>query len=121
LQGGEGWAHAEISSSTLEAKEETVSYDTPRRVELTGEDRHRIRRLIEEVQGRLEEISLIATRAHGLRLDDVAVRKFVPHESETRDEPVIVEVEIIEFPDGGTACLVVLSDDSSWVEIPCAS
>ena len=88
-----------------------MSYDTPKRVELGGDER----------QGRLEEISLIATRAHGMRLDDVAVRKFAPYESETRDEPVIVEVEIIEFPDGGTACLVVLSDDTSWVEIPCAS
>jgi hypothetical protein len=98
-----------------------VGYDTPERVELGAEDRSRIRRLTEEVQGRLEEISLIAARAHGLRLEDNAVRKFAPHESQTRDEPVIVEVEIIDFPDGGTACLVVLSDDSSWVEIPCAS
>jgi hypothetical protein len=98
-----------------------MSYHKPERVELGAEDRDRIRRLTEEVQGRLEEISLIAVRAHGLRLDDGAVRKFVPHESQTRDEPVIVEVEIIDFPDGGSACLVVLSDDSSWVEIPCAS
>ena len=83
-----------------------MSYDTPGRVELGAEDRGRIRRLTEEVRGRLE---------------DGAVRKFVPRESQTRDEPVIVEVEIIDFPDGGSACLVVLSDDSSWVEIPCAS
>ncbi len=94
---------------------------TPNRTELGAEDRSRIRRLTEEVQGRLEEIALIATRAHGKRLDEDAIRKFVPHRSEARDEPVIVEVEIVEFPDGGTACLVVLSDDSSFVEIPCQS
>jgi hypothetical protein len=98
-----------------------VNESAPKRVELDAEDRGRIRRLTEEVQGRLEEIALIAARAHGLRLGEGAVRKFVPHRSETRDEPVIVEVEIIEFPDGGNACLVILSDDSSFVEIPCQS
>jgi hypothetical protein len=98
-----------------------VSANTPERIELDPGDRSRIRRLTEEVQGRLEEIALIAARAQGRRLEEGAVRKFVPHRSEARDEPVIVEVEIIEFPDGGTACLVVLSDDSSWVEIPCQS
>jgi hypothetical protein len=98
-----------------------VNETSPNRVELDPEDRSRIRRLTEEVQGRLEEIGLIAARAHGLRLDAGALRKFVPHRSEARDEPVIVEVEIIDFPDGGNACLVVLSDDTSWVEIPCQS
>jgi hypothetical protein len=98
-----------------------MSETEPARVELRAEDRDRIRRLTEEVQGRLEEIGLIAARAHGLRLDERAIRKFVPHRREARDEPVIVEVEIVEFPDGGTACLVVLSDDSSFVEIPCQS
>jgi hypothetical protein len=59
-----------------------VSYDTPGRVELGGEDRGRVRRLTEEVQGRPEEISLIAARALGLRLEDGAVRKFVPREAQ---------------------------------------
>lgn len=80
-------------------------------------------RLYEEVQGRLEEMALIATRVHGRPLDPAAVRRFGPHEHPTRadDAPVIVSVEIIDFPDGANACMVVYSDDHAEVEIPCGA
>ena len=67
-----------------------MTESAPKRIELEADDRRRVQRLTEEVQGRLEEIGLIAARAHGIRLDEGAVRKFVPHRSQARDEPGIV-------------------------------
>ncbi len=59
-----------------------MTESAPKRIELEADDRRRVQRLTEEVQGRLEEIGLIAARAHGIRLDEGAVRKFVPHRSQ---------------------------------------
>jgi hypothetical protein len=51
------------------------------RVELTADDRQRMRRLSEEVRGRLEEMALITARTLGIGLTSDTVRKFVPAKS----------------------------------------
>jgi hypothetical protein len=112
-----------ITLAAAASQDQAAKGYTPRRVVLKPEDRTRMFRLYEEVQGRLEEMALIATRVHGLRLDPAAVRRFAPHEHAVRedDAPAVVSVEIIDFPDGGNACMVVYSDDHAEVEIPCGA
>lgn len=72
---------------------------TPKRVDLRPEDRDRMQRLSEEVQGRLKEMSLIAGRTLGITLGNDAIAKFDPQESKQRDDQT-VEVVVIAVPDG---------------------
>ena len=87
------------------------------RVELSSEDRQRMRRLSEEVRARLEEMALITARTLGTSLDVRAVRKFVPVPSPS-DEAHVVHVEIIDNPDGTHGCYTEFDDGSAICE-PC--
>jgi hypothetical protein len=86
-------------------------------VELSTEDRQRMRRLTEEVRGRLEEMALITARTLGVPLSPDAVRKFVPVAAEA-DRPHVVHVEIIDNPDGTHGCYTEFEDGSAVCE-PC--
>jgi hypothetical protein len=78
-----------------------VMATTPQRVQLRPEDRERMQRLSEEVQGRLTEMGLIATRTLGLEHGRDTVFKFDPHPpSETDEQATTVEVVVIAVPDG---------------------
>lgn len=85
--------------------------------QLSVEDRQRMRRLSEEVRGRLEEMALITARALGVPLANDAVRKFVPVDTGT-DEAHVVHVEIIDNPDGTHGCYTEFDDGSAVCE-PC--
>jgi hypothetical protein len=53
---------------TVVGKGDAMYEGTPKRVDLRPEDRDRMQRLSEEVQGRLKEMSLIAGRTLGITL-----------------------------------------------------
>jgi hypothetical protein len=94
----------------------------PKQVELSPGDSERMRRLSEEVRGRLEEMAQITARVQGLKLDDQAVRKFVPRsERASRDPTVITDVEIVDLPDGTNCCIVTFDDGRELCECPCGS
>ena len=86
-------------------------------VELSVEDRQRMRRLTEEVRGRLEEMALITARTLGVPLTPGSVRKFVPVPAAT-DQAHVVHVEIIDNPDGTHGCYTEFDDGSAICE-PC--
>jgi len=81
-----------------------------------------MRRLSEEVRGRLEEMAQITARVQGLKLDDQAVRKFVPRvERATMDAAVLTDVEIVDLPDGTNCCILTFDDGREFCECPCGS
>ena len=86
-------------------------------VELSVEDRQRMRRLTEEVRGRLEEMALITARTLGVPLSPGSVRKFVPVAA-AADQAHVVHVEIIDNPDGTYGCYTEFDDGSAICE-PC--
>jgi hypothetical protein len=85
--------------------------------ELSAEDHKRMRRLSEEVRGRLEEMALITARVLGITLSADAVRKFAPA-GPTAERAEVVHVEIIDNPDGTHGCYTEFSDGSAKCE-PC--
>lgn len=94
----------------------------PKRVELAPGDSERMRRLSEEVQGRLEEMAQIVARVQGLKLDDRAVRKFVPRAERVSSDPaVLTDVEIVDLPDGTNCCILTFDDGREFCECPCGS
>ncbi|MDQ3894049.1 MAG: hypothetical protein M3292_05205 [Actinomycetota bacterium] len=100
----------------------TETYEA--RVQLSAADAERAARLVEEVEGRLEEIAHIAARTLGRTLDNNVVRKFVPHNVTAADTPTIVEVEILDdFLGPGTRpCCLLAFEDGDWcVECPCGA
>lgn len=56
----------------------------PKRYEFSPEDRYRVSRLTEEIQGRLEELAKIGARVSGIRLTPDMVRKYAPQETKVR-------------------------------------
>lgn len=58
-----------------------------------------MRRLSEEVRGRLEEMALITSRTLGTSLTKDTVRKFVPVE-QAADKAHVTHVEIVDIPTG---------------------
>jgi hypothetical protein len=82
-----------------------------------AEDAQRLIRLREEVQVRLEEMALIATRRLGSQRDPNGTLVFRPHARETHVHPV--EIEII---DGDPELCITWNDDGS-IEFssPCGS
>jgi hypothetical protein len=52
--------------------------------EFSPEDRYRVSRLTEEIQGRLEELAEIGARVSGIRLTPDMVRKYAPQETKVR-------------------------------------
>lgn len=85
-------------------------------VVLSTEDRQRMRRLAEEVRGRLEEMALITARNLGVPLTAAAVRKFVPVAVTALDKPHVTHVEIIDNPDGTHGCYTEFDDGSAICE-----
>jgi hypothetical protein len=93
----------------------------PKRVELAADDRERLKRLSEEVRGRLEEMAQITARVQGIKLGSGAVRKFVPVQREASDPAVLVEVEIVDLEDGTNCCILTFDDGRVFCECPCGS
>lgn len=106
---------------------------TPTQVQLGPEDAARMRRLTEEVQGRLEEMALIAARAVGRTLERDAVRQFVPRRvpragMTAADEAAVLPpdagddllyIEVTTNPDGSKACALHCPGHAVFVENPC--
>jgi hypothetical protein len=92
------------------------------RVTLSAEDAVRVHRLSEEVQGRLEELALIATRSAGMSLDRDAVRQFVPRQqAEGLTVPTLPDIEVLTLPGGTTCCLIFRPDGGVTFECPCGA
>ncbi len=73
------------------------------RVELASEDLARVRRLTEEVKGRLYEIGLVMGRTLGRDITPGTVVKYEPRESAEQSDQTI-EVVIVMLPDGTFCC-----------------
>ena len=72
---------------------------------LSEDDRQRMARLYEEVQGRLKEMSLIISRTLGMQLSDSTRVMLRPREGEEADAPGNhVEVHCTLMPDGHFEC-----------------
>jgi hypothetical protein len=72
-------------------------------VALAAEDLVRVRRLTEEVKGRLFEVGLIMARTLGQTITPGTVIKYDPRQS--TDQPgQTVEVVVIALPDGTFCC-----------------
>ncbi len=100
----------------------TTDDTTPKRYELSAEDRYRVSRLQEEIQGRLEEIARIGARVSGFQLTSEMVRKFVPVPSGP-GEPAATYIEIVCPPEGlgPCGCIVLMGDGNHFWERPCGS
>jgi hypothetical protein len=98
-------------------------------VKLGPEDAERMRRLTEEVQGRLEELAQIAATALGRNLEGDDVRKFVPaprakrREAEAATDDSTVLIEITGESSGTATCTIFCPPPASevFVERPCGS
>ena len=72
---------------------------------LSEDDRQRMARLYEEVQGRLKEMSLIISRTLGMQLSDSTRVMLRPREGKEADAPGDhVEVHCTQMPDGHFEC-----------------
>jgi hypothetical protein len=89
------------------------------RVQLQSDDQVRMQRLSEEIRGRVEEMALILARNAGIQLGPDAARKFQPQQ--TVAESDVVEVEIIDLPDGTSGCYVTTADGGGYSEYPCGA
>jgi hypothetical protein len=76
---------------------------TEKHVALASEDLERVRRLTEEVKGRLYEVGLILGRTLDLNIAPGTVIKYEPRESAEQADQTI-EVVIIALPDGTFCC-----------------
>jgi hypothetical protein len=94
------------------------------RYELGPEDDYRMKRLSEEVQGRLEEMSLLAARVAGIKLDREAIRKFVPHQVASAEES-LSDITMVEIFDATSQhpqmCVVWHSSGPATLESPCGT
>ena len=106
-----------------------MAENAPTQVKLQAEDAQRVRRLTEEVRGRLEEMALIVSRALGRNLETNAVRKFVPVTRATDEGPAaaaatsdhLLYIELVGQPDGSTACVLHCPGHEVFIENPCGS
>jgi hypothetical protein len=91
--------------------------------ELRKDDAERLDRLTEEVQGRLEEMALIATRTLGIKLENDFVTKFVARTAReaSDDAGEVIYIEILDPPEGGSICVIHCPDGVSHIERPCGS
>lgn len=80
-----------------------------------SEDAQRLIRLREEVQVRLEEMALIATRCLGSPRDPNATLVFRPHGRETHAHPVHIEI----IKDDPEVCITWYDDGSIEFSSPC--
>ncbi len=82
-----------------------MAQDTQKSVELSTDDRVRMRRLTEEVQGRLQEMALITSRTLDIPMGSDSVVKFAPQASDLQSADGVIEVEIVCGP-AGCGCYV---------------
>ena len=87
--------------------------------EFSPEDRYRVSRLTEEIQGRLEELAEIGARVSGIRLTPDMVRKYAPQETKVRSPGLYIE--IICSPAGRCGCIVGYGDGHVWWEPDCGA
>jgi hypothetical protein len=73
-------------------------------VRLKEEDAVRMRRLHEEISGRVEEMALIAARNLNMKVNGEGVRMFHPVRNEKARQIEFEGVEIICYPNGVCAC-----------------
>ena len=75
---------------------------TQKSAELSTDDRVRMRRLSEEVQGRLQEMAPITSRTLDIPIGSDSVIKFAPQMSsrQSADGETVLVIEIICGPDG---------------------
>lgn len=86
--------------------------------ELRPEDRERMRRLSEEVRGRLTEMALITTRTLGVEMDADATVKFLPVQLPSADASDGLALQILGREDvEGPNCMCYL--DPPGVCQPC--
>jgi hypothetical protein len=89
------------------------------RAELSDEQGERLRRLSEEIRGRLLEIALITARDLGIRLNDNSVIKFVPKGSQSdRADAGAGDWMEIEDVDGFEVCYGSIGGHA-FAESPC--
>jgi hypothetical protein len=105
-----------------------MSEGTSTQVQLGPEDAERMRHLTEEVQGRLEEMAVIASGALGQTLDRDTVPRFVPLRRYAGDQSDAVAatddllyIELLPQPGGGTACALFCPGHEVFIENPCGS
>ncbi|WP_027341538.1 hypothetical protein [Hamadaea tsunoensis] len=99
----------------------------PTRHELSGDDQARMLRLTEEIQGRLQEISLIAGRVLGVSYPPDVVRQFkpVPVRRESDGVQTGIYIEIVAGGPGvwyDDVCFVYCAGEGTpvtWIESPC--
>ena len=77
---------------------------TQKRVELAPEDAARMRRLTEEVSGRLREMALIFGRTVGVQIGPDVIPRFAPVRPAKEADSPRVDTEIIDLPDGTHCC-----------------
>ncbi|MEN3310263.1 MAG: hypothetical protein V7603_6465 [Micromonosporaceae bacterium] len=95
-----------------------MTQTVPKRIALTPDDRERMRRLSEEVRGRLQEMALITTRTLGIPLDKDTVVKFAPVTTESQAElGAVTNIEIVCGPTG-CGCYV---EPQGICEFPCGA
>jgi hypothetical protein len=75
-------------------------------IKFGAQDEERLRRLLEEVEGRLHEVALIATRVRGESLDATTVPIFKPRKRATEDDEPTTTIEILDV-DGWQCCLTI--------------
>jgi len=76
-----------------------MSVQAPKGVALSADDRGRMERLSEEVQGRLKEMALITARTLGVKLDPGAVPIYDPtHHGEATEADETIEVVVVAVP-----------------------
>jgi hypothetical protein len=85
--------------------------------ELQPEDREKMRRLSEEVQGRLAEMALITTRTLGVEMEKDAVVKFVPLPSD--DKRGGLTVQLLERPSAARDASCMCYIDPPGICEPC--
>ena len=73
-------------------------------VPLAAEDLARVRRLTEEVKGRLYEVGLILGRTLGEEIPAGTIIKYEPRDTDESEQTV--EVVVIALPDGTFCCTV---------------
>jgi hypothetical protein len=97
---------------------------------LSPEDYQSMKRLSEEMQGKLEEMAQIAFRIAGVVVDSNMVKKFVHQKAAaagapdggTDAPPHIVWVEIFDpTPSHPEMCVVFYSDQHAVLEVPCGT
>lgn len=96
---------------------------SPQKVNLTPQDRERMQRLSEEIQGRLEEMGLIMSRTLGVNFGRDALLKFAPSRAEGQAADASpqrspIHIEIVCAPDGTCGCYV---DPPGFCEFPCGA